>query len=300
MKTPLQQGIVPIFKPSGMTSSAVTAKIKRLLGLKTGHFGTLDPMASGVLPVMLGRATRLSEFMPETKEYVAVLKLGYRTDTGDVTGKTVATAEIPALTEETVKKAISSFKGEIMQTPPIYSALSVNGKRLYQYAVEGKEVEIKARPINVYSIELISVSNDEITFKVNCGKGTYIRTLCEDIAKELGTEGTMASLKRSLSGGIDEADTVELTEFLESENPFSKVISPEKYLSFYPEATVFENAVKYYQNGGEINSERTNGLSKGIYRIYSEGKFLGLGEGFNKEDKLFLKAVWHYIEEENE
>ena len=122
---PSQQGIVPIFKPSGMTSSAVTAKIKRFLGTKTGHFGTLDPMASGVLPVMLGRATRLSELMPETKEYEAVLRLGYRTDTGDITGKTVATAEVLPLETEEIKAALLSFQGEIMQTPPKYSALSV-------------------------------------------------------------------------------------------------------------------------------------------------------------------------------
>lgn len=297
---PSHQGIVPIFKPSGMTSSAVTAKIKRFLGTKTGHFGTLDPMASGVLPVMLGRATRLSELMPETKEYEAVLRLGYRTDTGDITGKTVKEAEVPTVSEEEIEAALLSFKGEIMQTPPIYSALSVNGKRLYQYAVKGEEVEIKARPINIYSISLVSVSGNEITFRVNCGKGTYIRTLCEDVAKKLGTEGTMASLKRTLSGGISEENTVLLSDFLESDSPDLMIISPEKYLSFYPAAEIAENAVKYYKNGGEINSERVSGLSNGIFRIYHGKEFLGLGEGFYKEEKLFLKAVWHCIEEENE
>ncbi|MBQ2945990.1 MAG: tRNA pseudouridine(55) synthase TruB [Clostridia bacterium] len=300
MKTPSHQGIVPIFKPSGMTSSAVTAKIKRFLGKKTGHFGTLDPMASGVLPVMLGGATKLSEYMPETKEYTAVLKLGYRTDTGDVTGKTVATADIPALTRENIEKVLLSFMGEIMQTPPIYSALSVNGKRLYEYAVRGEEVEIKSRPITIYDIELVNFKNDEITFKVNCGKGTYIRTLCEDIAKKLGTEGTMSALERTLSGGIQKENCVDFDEFISSDDPYKYVIPPSEYLSFYPAVNLNKTAVSYYKNGGEINSERAEGLSIGIFRVFFENTLLGLGKGYCKEEKLYLKAVWHCIEDENQ
>ncbi len=299
MKMTVSGGIIPVYKPSGMSSSAVTAKIKRFLGIKAGHFGTLDPMASGVLPVMVGRATRLSEYLSENKEYNAVLKLGIKTETGDVTGKIIETAKIPALTEEKIEAAISTFKGEIMQTPPIYSALSVGGKKLYKYALSGESVEIKARPVKIYGIKLNFYNEDEIGITVSCGKGTYIRTLCEDIAKKLETVGTMKQLERSLSGGFAVSETVKLDDFLACDNPSDYIVSPEKIASNFNKVFLDKTAVTYYKNGGEINKERVEGLKKGIASVYYKDEFLGIGEGLLKENgELSLKGLWQNPKDE--
>ena len=293
MKT-LSQGIIPIFKPSGIASFSVTSAVKRKLGVKTGHYGTLDPLAEGVLPVMFGAATRLSEFFPKEKEYLAELTFGIKTDTGDVKGRIIETAPFSSVSLEKIEEKLPLFTGNITQTPPIYSALSVDGKKLYKYALKGEKVDIKPRVVNVTAISAEGFDGEKLRLRVKCGSGTYIRTLCEDIASSLGTVGTMSALRRTLSGGFYEKDSVPLEKFLESDDPYSYAVTVEDFLSPYGAVTLDESAVRYFQNGGVINRERVEGYAEGVLRVYGNGVFLGLGKGVESEEGPILRPLWHY------
>lgn len=182
-------GVLIVNKPKGFTSQDVVSKVKKLLNeKKAGHTGTLDPLATGVLPVLIGSSTKLSKYLIEhNKTYVAKIKLGQKTDTGDSEGKVIEEKHIPSISVSEIEKVLNTFLGEQTQIPPMYSAIKVNGKKLYEYARSGENVEIAPRGIEIYSIELLNFEDGQIEFEVSCSKGTYIRVLCEDIAKALGT-----------------------------------------------------------------------------------------------------------------
>ncbi len=182
-------GIIIIDKPIGMTSRQVVSKVKGFYNeKKAGHTGTLDPMATGVLPILLGKATKLSKYLVNhDKKYIATLFLGEKKDTGDCEGKTIQVKDVPKLNEKKINEVLFSFKGNINQIPPMYSAIKVNGKKLYEYARKGMVIERHTRNINIYEIKLLNFTENIITFEVFCSKGTYIRVLCEDIAEKLGT-----------------------------------------------------------------------------------------------------------------
>ena len=260
-------GIIVVDKKKGNTSFDEIREIRKKYNTKkVGHIGTLDPMATGVLPILIGEATKLSDYlMGHDKEYVATLKLGQKMDTGDSEGSIVLEKPIPILSEEKIKEVLSSFLGKSNQIPPMYSAIKVNGKKLYELAREGKEIERKAREIEVYGIELIKIKEDnivkEIEFKVNCSKGTYIRVLCEDIAKKLGTCGYMSELRRTRVGNFTLKDT-------------NKLLTIEEVMKDKDTYSLKENELKKLLNGVKIQTV----LKDGLVRIYNNHDFIGIGE----------------------
>lgn len=219
-------GIFNLYKPAGFTSNDAVAVIRKILNMKkVGHGGTLDPDATGVLPVFTGAATRLLEFAVEgRKEYVAEFRLGIKTDTGDVSGKTVATEDVPEFSHADLEQVLQKFLGRQKQVPPMYSAIKIGGKKLYQYARKGEEVERAARDIEIYALEILGFNLPDLRLRVECSKGTYIRTLGEDIAVALGTVGTMKKLVRTKVGRFALADSHTLDEI--RENPAACVMEP--------------------------------------------------------------------------
>ena len=192
-------GIIVVNKPSGCTSHDIVSKIRKKLNIKkVGHTGTLDPLATGVLPILLGNGTKLSKYLiNHDKEYIATIKLGVKTDTADIEGTVIEEKKVPLFTEKQIMNALESLKGKQKQIPPMYSAIKINGKKLYEYARSGESVEVKPRDIEIYNIVLIKYKDNRIQFKVACSKGTYIRSVCEEIAQKLNTVGTMSALERT-------------------------------------------------------------------------------------------------------
>lgn len=291
-------GLIAINKANGPTSRYVTTKVSHLCHVKqAGHAGTLDPMASGVLPVMIGRACKLIQYLPDKKEYIAKMQFGLKTETGDITGDIME--ESPVIpTKKEIEAACKRFKGEIMQTPPIYSALKKGGVPLYEYARKNIPVDIMPRKVRIDKVELISAKGNYATIKVACGGGTYIRTLCEDIARECGALATMCELERTMDAGIPISDCVALEDVFaaaEKGEIENLLISPEKIFSHLDETVMEESGVKYYCNGGAINKGRISKYKNNtVYRVYSNsGSFLGLGEALNGS----IKAVWVNINE---
>mgnify|MGYP004586154785 FL=1 len=276
-------GIINIYKPKEWTSYDIVAKIKRITGKKFGHTGTLDPLAQGVLPILIGKGTQCSKYLVNhDKKYRVELKLGKRTETLDAEGKIIEEKEIPQnmleqSNKSNIEKILKTFEGEIEQKPPIYSAIKVNGKKLYEYARKGKEVEIPTRKITIYSIELKQIKKEKniIIFDVSCSKGTYIRTLCEDIAKKLNTIGYMQNLLRIQVGEFNIKDSITLTmeNKTDLENIEKNIITIEKIFSKYPKVNIEQSKIKYFLNGVKI----TQNLEDGIYRIYTNNKFIGTG-----------------------
>ena len=283
-------GIILINKEKNYTSHDVVNKIKKITKSKVGHTGTLDPNATGVLPLLLGNATKISKYLiNHDKEYEVVLQLGIKTDTADVEGKIIEEREVntDSLNEENVKEVLNTFIGKQKQTPPMYSAIKVNGKKLYEYARKGQEVEIKPREIEIYEIKITNLDKDkkQISFTVKCSKGTYIRSLCEDIAGKLGTVGFMKELNRTIVGNFNIKDSVTISEFEEkyNNNDFSDVITIEKIFKENPKIELNNQNLKQYLNGVKIKVS----VEDSIYRIYLDSKFIGLGivqEGFLKRD----------------
>ena len=216
----MKDGIINIYKPAGMTSHDVIYKLRKILGIKKlGHTGTLDPLATGVLPVCIGKATRVCEYLDDDfKKYRCTMVLGIETDTQDVTGEIIRRADVSGIRPEDVYKAFEGFSGWIDQKPPMYSAVRVKGRRLYEYARAGEEVEVKTRKVFISSleVEVMDFSHDvgskKVTFTVECSKGTYIRTICQDVGKELGCGACMESLERLASGRFTVEDAVTLDE----------------------------------------------------------------------------------------
>ena len=269
-------GIIIINKEKEYTSHDVVAKVKKILNeKKVGHTGTLDPNATGVLPILLGKGTKLSKYLiNHNKIYEATLKLGEKTDTADIEGKIIEEKDVKKenLSEENIVKILQEFIGKSKQVPPIYSAIKVNGKKLYEYARKGQTIEIKPREIEIYGIELLNINNNEITFRVHCSKGTYIRTLCENIAEKLETVGYMKDLKRIEVGEFNIKNAITLKE-LESKKG-KAVISIEDFLK--DKNTIILNIKKLnlFLNGVKLKVEQVDG----VYRIYNEkNEFIGTG-----------------------
>lgn len=267
-------GIVIVDKPQGWTSQDVTARLRRVFSTRRiGHGGTLDPMATGVLPVFVGRATRAVEFFEHAeKTYEATLRLGMKTDTQDVTG-TVLEERPVTVTEQDILNVLPAFRGEILQIPPMYSALKVNGQKLYDLARKGKEVERQPRPITIHELELLHFDGQDARIRVCCSKGTYIRTLCEDMGEKLGCHGTMAALRRTQAGEYTIEKAVPLQTLLDAENPEQYLLSMDSPFLGYPAVTLSENQEKRCRNGNAF----TLRVPDGTYRAYGKnGEFLML------------------------
>lgn len=283
-------GIILINKEKNYTSHDVVNKVKKITKSKVGHTGTLDPNATGVLPLLLGNATKISKYlMNHDKEYQVILQLGIKTDTADVEGKIIEEKEVDldALNEEKVKKILSTFLGKQKQTPPIYSAIKVNGKKLYEYARKGQDIEIEPREIEIYDIKLINIDikQKQIGFIVKCSKGTYIRSLCEDIAEKLETVGYMKELNRTIVGNFDIKDSITISEFEEkyNKNDLSNIISIEEIFREKSKIELDNRNIKQYLNGVKIKVENKDN----IYRIFMNNKFIGIGiveNGYLKRD----------------
>ena len=241
-------GILNVYKPREWTSHDIVAKIKKITGEKVGHTGTLDPLAQGVLPVLIGKGTLCSKYLVNhNKKYRVELKLGKWTDTLDAEGEVIEEKEVPEellekLNIENIRKILKKFEGQIEQIPPMYSAIKVKGKKLYEYARKGQNVEIPTRKIMIYSIDLVDILKSEnvIVFDVFCGKGTYIRTLCEDIAKSFGTIGFMQNLLRTQVGEFRLEDSISLLMKDEKDLEVIRknIISIEKIFSQYPKIKI--------------------------------------------------------------
>lgn len=293
-------GIVNIYKEKGFTSHDVVAKMRGILKQKKiGHTGTLDPEAVGVLPVCLGKATKLCSLLTDwDKQYEAVLRLGMTTDTEDMTGQ-ILTEAACNVTKEQVKEAIESFVGTYEQVPPMYSAKKINGKKLYELAREGKVVERKPTSVTITSIEIKEISLPEVTFVVTCSKGTYIRSLCRDIGQKLGCGGCMAALTRTRTGNftIEAAIPLKKLEQLRDDGELTNYITPiEQVLSMYEKAQVYKPFEKLLYNGNPLLQSQFQlaGQQTQKIRMYdTKGNFIGLycyveQKGQWKPEKMFL------------
>ncbi|AYD40074.1 tRNA pseudouridine(55) synthase TruB [Clostridium fermenticellae] len=288
-------GVLNINKPVGISSFDVVRKIRKLTGIKkVGHTGTLDPEASGVLPVCIGSATKLvNHIMSDCKVYRVELMLGVVTDSYDREGTIVRNSRVDLRNDE-IKKAIKSFEGEINQVPPMYSALKVNGRRLYSLARQGIEIEREPRKVKIYSINILELNLPKVIFTVKCSKGTYIRSLCYDIGEKLKCGGSMWNLQRIETGNFNIRNSVELDE-LTKDNIYKYIISMDKVLFDYPEIHIDEKYEKLLLNGVEMNNPFIirNIQKNEFHRVYiGKDKFIGIGirkdSGF-KMTKLLLQ-----------
>ena len=267
-------GIVIVDKPQGWTSQDVTARLRRVFGTRRiGHGGTLDPMATGVLPVFVGRATRGVEFFEHArKEYETLLRPGIVTDTQDITGTVLETREV-SLDDAGIEAALAGFRGEILQVPPMYSALKVNGQKLCDLARKGKTVDRQPRPITIHALEYLGMEGGCLRLRVDCSKGTYIRTLCQDIGRALGCGGCMEALRRTRAGEYTISQSVPLQELLDSENPAQYLRPVDSMFANHPMVSLTANQERRCRNGNAFSVT----LPEGTYRAYSQsGEFLML------------------------
>lgn len=285
-------------KPLEFTSQDAVSKLKKILNQKkAGHTGTLDPMATGVLPILVEETTKLSKYLIEHKKtYIAVLKLGTCTDTGDSEGKIIEEKKvnIENLTKDKVEFVLNEFLGKQIQTPPIYSAIKINGKKLYEYARNGIEVEIPKREIEIYNIKLIKLEKNEkeIEFEIECSKGTYIRTLCEDIAKKLDTIGYMKSLTRTKVNNFKIENAITFEELEKNKDNKEWLISNsytmEEIFDYLPKLELNDRKKKLFLNGVQLTFKEKDGL----YNIYNNKNYLGTGTIKNellKRDIIILQ-----------
>jgi len=295
-------GFIFLDKPEGLTSFVAANRVKRILKInKTGHTGTLDPMATGVLPVMLGGATRFSQYLPtHDKAYRAKILLGTVTDTLDITG-TVLEQNPVDVTADRLNEAINHFVGPISQLPPMYSAVSKDGVRLYKLARQGIEIEREARNVVIHYIKLLDVpdSNNEFEIEVSCSAGTYIRSLAADIGSELGCGAAITALRRIEANGvsIDRTVTLETVRQFADEGRIEELITPcDEMLLCYPAVNVSEKQATRFENGGELDLKRIKGeKNDGFCRVYSpEKKFLGLGRISLADGTLYVEKKLVY------
>ena len=294
----MMDGIIAVRKEKGYTSHDVVAKLRGILHMKKiGHTGTLDPDAEGVLPVVLGKATKLAEFLTDKdKTYEAVLHLGLETDTQDMTGTVLK--ELPvSVTEEQVRAAVSSFLGEQQQIPPMYSALKVNGRKLYEIAREGKTVERKPRTVFFHSIEIQDMELPLVKISVTCSRGTYIRTLCHDLGARLGCGGCMESLERIRVGDFYVEDSLTLSEVenLARENCMEEVLLPvEEVFSEYDRICCPPSLDKRLYNGNPFSFQELEGPAEGIFRLCdSHGTFIGIYQKDEKRRAYFPAKMFY-------
>lgn len=277
-------GIIIINKTKGCTSHDIVYKIKKMLNEKVGHTGTLDPMAEGVLPILVGKGTLASKYLiNHDKKYIVELQLGTKTDTADGEGRIVKQQPVnkEILTTKNIEKILQSFVGKKEQIPPIYSAIKINGKKLYEYARKGQEIELKPRKIEIYNIKLInySVEEKQIKFEVFCGKGTYIRSLCEDMAIKFGTAGYMKSLKRIQVGDFKIEDSITIDELnnIIQKNELDKtktIITLEKLFEKIPSIRLDNRKLELFLNGVMLTQKQ----NEGVYKIYNQkDEFIGTG-----------------------
>lgn len=297
-------GILLINKQEGFTSFDVIAVMRKLLGTKKiGHMGTLDPMATGVLPVLIGNATKLQSIIPESdKEYIAGFKLGVFTDTQDITGKVLKSLEVK-ISKETLLKCLNQFKGKIMQIPPMYSAVKKDGVRLYELARQGIEIKREPRPIKISRLDLLNFNeqNLEGQFIVRCSKGTYVRTLCNDLGEKLGCGGVMTSLKRTLACGfrIEDSITIDTARCLTDEGRIKdKIIPMDNPFYCYRAIHITKKQGIRFINGGCLMLGRTeisnSECDKSIVRVYDNTEnFLGLGIVDREKDELGIFKLLH-------
>lgn len=286
-------GIIIINKEKDWTSNDIVQKLKGIFKKKVGHTGTLDPQATGVLPILVGKGTSLSKYLiNHDKEYIATIKLGKKTSTGDGEGEVIEEKPINEkyLEEDYIKKIFEEFKGKQSQIPPMYSAIKVNGKKLYEYARKGKQIEVKPREIEIYNIELIEVSKDtkEIVYKVWCSKGTYIRSLCEDIAKKLETVGFMKDLNRTRVGEFERNQAIKISD-VENIKDLSnlKFISIEEFFKNKKSINLNEEKMIKFLNGVKVFV----GLEDGIYKVYNNKEFVGIGVVKDKKIKRDIVVI---------
>ena len=299
----MYNGIINIYKEKGFTSHDVVAKMRGICKQKKiGHTGTLDPDATGVLPVCLGSGTKLCDMLTDKdKEYVAELLLGVETDTQDITGQVLCERE-PVSDEALIRECVMSFQGEYMQVPPMYSALKVNGKKLYELARAGKEVERQARPVTIHEIEILEMQLPVVKLRIACSKGTYIRTLCADIGEKLGCGGTMKSLLRTKVGpfSLEKAITLTQLEALRDEGRIEEVLfAVDSAFEECPALHVLPEFKKLIDNGNAFYAKQT--LEKKIYaqgdwvRVYAGDKFYGV-YAYEQENKRY-KPVKMFLSE---
>lgn len=294
-------GFVYLDKGEGMTSFFAASRLRKIFGMKKiGHTGTLDPMATGVLPVALGGATRFIELIPShDKAYRASFRLGTTTDTLDITGEVLSEREVSSSAAD-VEKVLSQFRGEISQLPPMYSALKKDGVRLYTLARQGIEVEREARRIKIYRLEMTKADEvkNEYEIEVECSSGTYIRSLVSDIGEALGCGAVMTALRRTKANGIDESRcyTVEMIEKMKEEGSLSEAVEAVDEILSYGKIRVSEAQAKRFSNGGSLDCNRFGGnKTPGLHCVYSpEGAFLGIGE--IDEDGQVMTARKVYVE----
>ena len=273
-------GLLIINKPKGYTSHDVVNVLRKKLNTKkVGHTGTLDPNATGVLPILVGAATKISKYLVEhEKTYIATIELGKKTDTGDAEGEVIQeVTNMKEINIEEIESVLKSFLGKQSQIPPMYSAIKVDGKKLYEYAREGKTVELQPREIEILDINLIAYNNNEIKFSVRCSKGTYIRSLCEDIAESLGTIGYMKELQRASVNQFNIQDSI-LLDDLDNINIGERIILIEKVFEDKPRIDLNNRKLELFLNGVQLTHE----LDDELYRVYNNNNFIGLGIVKNK------------------
>ena len=284
-------GVLNIFKPKGMSSFDVVRVVKNVAGTgKVGHTGTLDPEATGVLPICIGKATKIIDYiMDSEKVYEVTLKLGIRTTTYDLEGEVLEERDTLNLSKDEILAAVDSFKGKYYQIPPMYSALKQNGVRLYELARKGIEVERKGRMVNIYNLEDIKIDNPYISMKVTCSKGTYIRSLCYDIGEKLGVFATMTKLNRAKTSVFSQEKSINIKS-LTKENIDNYILSIEEVLEKYDKITVNKKYVKLLVNGVRVGDKRftnDNFIKDKLYRVYDDkNDFIGLGKGNNSGFKI--------------
>ena len=285
-------GIINVYKEKGFTSHDVVAKLRGIAGQKKiGHTGTLDPDATGVLPVCLGRATKVCDLLTDKdKIYEAVMLLGRVTDTQDTSGEVIKESDTSGLDNEKVIEAIKSFEGEYDQLPPMYSALKVNGKKLYELAREGKVVERKTRKVNIFSINIKKIELPRVTMEVHCSKGTYIRTLCNDIGEKLGVGGCMEELIRTKVSRFEIKDSVKLSELqkLKDEGRLEEIVLPvDEIFEDYKKVVLNDSQVKLAYNGNPVPFKVLSADTGNKIRAYDEnGNFIGLYKA-DEEKRMF-------------
>ncbi|KPI53493.1 pseudouridine synthase [Clostridioides difficile] len=298
--------IISILKPTGMTSHDVVSRVRKILNIKkVGHTGTLDPDASGVLPICIGKATKVCEvILNKDKSYICELTLGISTDTYDASGEILKKVDNFKLSNEDIEKAFDTQRGEISQLPPIYSALKVNGKRMCDLVRSGRQSEItlKTRRVNIKDIKILSIEGNKVMFYVECSKGTYVRSICHDIGEYLGCGAHMSFLNRTSSGKFDLDNSITLEElelFYENKTLDKYLYDIDYVLDSFNYIVLNPNAIKYYSNGGSIDDKRflKNNLNKNdeFVRVYSTDNFLGLGKLSKHNNTISVKSDKMFI-----
>ncbi|EIS9208440.1 tRNA pseudouridine(55) synthase TruB [Clostridioides difficile] len=298
--------IISILKPTGMTSHDVVSRVRKILNIKkVGHTGTLDPDASGVLPICIGKATKVCEvILNKDKSYICELTLGISTDTYDASGEILKKVDDFKFSNEDIERAFDTQRGEINQLPPIYSALKVNGKRMCDLVRSGRQSEItlKTRRVNIKDIKMLSIKGNKVMFYVECSKGTYVRSICHDIGEYLGCGAHMSFLNRTSSGKFDLDNSITLEElelFYENKTLDKYLYDIDYVLDSFNYVVLNPNAIKYYSNGGSIDDKRflKNNFDKDdeFVRVYSTDNFLGLGKLSKHNNTISVKSDKMFI-----